>query len=121
MTASWPATLPAAPTTDGFQIIYPNNVVRSQMDAGPIKQRRRVAWARKQMVAPFMLTSAQMADFEVFYKTTTESGTLIYEWTDPAREVLGEYRIIENPQIETEEFGLWYRVTIVIEHVRDLP
>lgn len=121
MTAVWPATLPAAPDANGFQILYPQNVVRSAMDAGPIKQRRRVAWARQLMVAPFVLTMAQLADFQTFYATTTKSGTLVFEWTDPIRSVLGEYRIVETPVIESDEYALWYRVTIIVEHVRDLP
>lgn len=121
MTAVWPVTLPAAPEADGYQIIYPANVIRSNMDAGPIKQRRRVSWAKLRVVAPFMLTAAQLVDFETFYKTTTLSGTLVFEWTDPMRAVLGEYRIIETPTIEAQEYSLWYIVTLILEHVRDLP
>lgn len=121
MTAVWPVTLPAAPDSGGFQIIYPTNVIRSNMDAGPTKQRRRVAWAKQRMVAPFMLTAAQLVDFETFYRTTTLSGTLVFEWTDPMRAVLGEYRIVEDPIVEAQEYSLWYIVTLVLEHVRDLP
>ena len=120
MTAAWALTLPQAPSADGFRVVYPSVVVRSSMDAGPTKQRRRVAWAKKTMVAPFVMSPTQLTDFEEFYKNTVRAGTDVFEWTDPMRDVLGEYRIIEDPQIEADEYGLWYRVTIVLEHVRDL-
>lgn len=120
MTAVWPVTLPPAPDTYGFKIIYPQNVIRTRMDYGPIKQRRRVAWSREQMVVAFVVDSTQLATFETFYKTTVQSGVLPFQWTHPMRQVLGEYRIIEVPDIESQEFGLWYRITLVLEHVLDL-
>ncbi|QLH37711.1 MAG: hypothetical protein HWD60_00095 [Defluviicoccus sp.] len=41
MSAVWPSSLPQKPLVDGFSETAPNLVVRSPMDVGPAKVRRR--------------------------------------------------------------------------------
>lgn len=120
MTAVWPVSLPQAPESSGFELLLPDNVARTSTDANIAKQRRIAAWGREGMVAPFLVNQDQLTTFIDFYKTTLKSGTLVFEWTHPYRQVLGEYRIIDKPRVEGYSYGDWYRIVIVLEHVRDL-
>ena len=57
MPIAWPATLPQVPQK-GFQETVGVNIIRSQTDAGPAKQRRRAS-RPNEMTLSFIMTTAQ--------------------------------------------------------------
>lgn len=63
---TWPINLPQVPQK-GYQESFGVNIVRSQTDAGPAKQRRR---SRKpnELTVSFILTTAQSQTLETFIK-----------------------------------------------------
>jgi hypothetical protein len=64
----WPSTLPQVPQK-GFQESVGVNVIRSQTDTGPAKQRRRAS-RPDEMSISFIMTTAQTQTLETFIKDT---------------------------------------------------
>lgn len=82
MTLSWPASLPS-PAVNGFQKKQRSNTVSSTTAQGLQRSRQRFTgkvWDFLVSLPP--LTATKLAAFETFYKTTTKSGTLEFDWYD---------------------------------------
>lgn len=77
----WPAQLPC-PLLAGYQEGLANNTIRSEMDTGPAKVRRRTAANVRPLSFGMVLTKALLADLITFYNTTTFGGTLAFDLTD---------------------------------------
>src|SRR5690349_19617523 len=78
---TWPGTLPAAWGNDAERVREDSNVLRTQMDAGPAKMRRRSTADVIATPFSFLVTTAQKEALDTFYVTTC-SRTLPFDWTD---------------------------------------
>ena len=59
--ATWPGTLPDYVMQSGFSETLPNNVIRTKMEVGPPKMRRRGTAAPRPMKWKLYMTTAQVA------------------------------------------------------------
>ena len=80
---NWPVTLPVYPLLEGYRETPPNQIIRSQMDQGPAKLRRRTTAAVRLFQVGFMLSQSQIDDLENFYLTTLVGGALSFDFTHP--------------------------------------
>lgn len=62
----WPSDLPA-PEVDGYQIQPQTPTIRTDMDQGPARQRRRFRSAPTLYQVKWVLTEPQLATFESWY------------------------------------------------------
>jgi hypothetical protein len=100
----WPTTLPQVPQK-GFQETVGVNILRSQTDAGPAKQRRRAS-RPNEMTLSFIMTTAECDILETFVKDTIKG---VSRFTFPHPRKLGtniDARII--PGSTGEFFTLQY-------------
>lgn len=95
---SWPGTLPSKPLEEAFKETAPNMVVRTQMDAGPAKIRRRFTAAPRPMTMQFSLTSTQVAALDTFYVTTLTGGADEFDWNDPRTNSSESFRFLAPPE-----------------------
>jgi len=79
----WPTTLPQEMLVDGYNRTAANGILRSDMDAGPAKVRRRFTSAPQVIAGSIFVTAAQLALFKTFYNTTSLGGSLRFDWVDP--------------------------------------
>jgi hypothetical protein len=102
---SWPTAndFPQSPQK-GFSESIGLNVIRSPMDAGPAKQRRR-SQRPSTMGVSFILTTAQTQTLENFVFNELE-GVRRFNFLHPRLNTTVEVRII--PQSEGELFSLQY-------------
>ena len=104
MAIPWPTTLPQVPQK-GFQETVGINILRSQTDAGPAKQRRRAS-RPNEMTLSFIMTTAECDILETFVKDTIKG---VSRFTFPHPRKLGtniDARII--PGSTGEFFTLQY-------------
>ena len=94
---TWPSTLPA-PLTTGYTEEAPSGTIRTQMDAGPAKLRRRYTAAPRPFSLSYRMTLAQVATLDTFYVTTARAGTLRFNWTNPRTGAACEARFLSPPQ-----------------------
>jgi hypothetical protein len=102
---SWPTAndFPQSPQK-GFSESIGLNVIRSPMDAGPAKQRRR-SQRPSPMDVSFILTTAQTQTLENFVLNELE-GVRRFNFLHPRLNTTVEVRIV--PQSEGELFSLQY-------------
>jgi hypothetical protein len=97
---SWPLTLQQRLESDGFSIEKGETVIRSEMDVGPVKVRRRSTRPIDMVSASILLTAVQYAAFETFYNTTTNGGTTPFDWVHPITEAAAVFRFSKAPQYQ---------------------
>lgn len=83
-----------------------SSVIRTEMDAGPKKQRRRYTISSKNFSGTILLSSEQRTAFEVWYKNTLSDGVLRFAMKDPQTLQLCEFRFTEDYDENFSE-GLW--------------
>jgi hypothetical protein len=114
--ASWPGTLPDFVTIDGFQETIPSNVIRSGMDTGPPKLRRRATSAPRPINCTQILTAAQVADLETFYMTTLTGGTQQFTWKNPRTGgAVTTMRFVDPPSWVSAGGGGYYEASYKLE------
>ena len=72
--SAWPSTLPA-PLLAGYTIAPEAGFIRTSMDVGAMRQRRRYTAQPTQLQASWVFTAAQMASFKTFYEGDLDVGT----------------------------------------------
>lgn len=101
---TWPGTLPQV-VERGFTENIGMNILRTPMDAGPAKQRRRSKRPDTLNVS-FQMTTAQVAILETFVSTTL-AGTSRFTFTHPRKLTSVEVRIV--PTQDGTLFNTTYR------------
>lgn len=112
----WPLDLPQRVNTD-FSETGNTNIVRSPMDAGPAKMRRRSEGVKTLKVS-FDMSTANCASFETFVYDTLNS-TARFDFVHPRTEETVEVRIVPSSdgQLFTSNYiieGRW-RVSFTLE------
>jgi hypothetical protein len=114
--ASWPGTLPDFVTVDGFQETMPSNVIRTGMDVGPPKLRRRATSAPRLINCTQIMTGSQITDLETFYITTLVGGTQQFTWKNPRTAgAVTTMRFVDPPSYSSAGGGSYYQVNYKLE------
>lgn len=95
--ATWPVTLPTKPLIAGANETPPNLSVRSQMDAGPAKVRRRFTAGERLLTCDSLMTGTQVATLDEFYLDTLGGGVLAFNWVNPRTDATVEMRFVQPP------------------------
>jgi hypothetical protein len=81
--AAWPNTIPQTLNMDGYGEAARDTNIRSAMDAGPAKVRRRASCAVRPVTGKMVMTAAELDDFREFYEEDILDGSLRFDWVDP--------------------------------------
>jgi len=111
---AWPGALPQELLVNGYSQSFPDITIKSNVDAGPAKVRRRFTAGVEPISGTIIMTAAQLATFQTFFNTTLLGGSLRFSWTKPpAHSVACEMRFTEVPswtKVEDE-----YEVSLSLE------
>lgn len=72
--ATWPSSLPQTPLTDGYGESQQPNKIRTPMEIGPAKQRKRYTKDVDKIDATFEMDDSQVETFLDFYENTISAG-----------------------------------------------
>jgi len=110
----WPTSL-----RDYFLISWrelpPQNVVRSPMDAGPAKVRRRSTADVRTFELRMFLKPSLLTVLDDFFVTTTKSGTLSFEMKNPRTKSDQNFRFVDRPTYVQHKRG--YIVNLTLEEL----
>lgn len=104
--ATWPSTLPQRPLAEGFTESVVPSVVRTDMDVGPAKMRRRYTSEVRVYSMGLLLTTAQVATLDTFYYTTLGCVDE-FDWTDQRTGAAISYRFRSPPAYSEAGPGYW--------------
>ena len=110
----WPIGLPQRMNASGFTETLPDLALRTEMDAGPRKARRRFTTGPATIEGTVTLRGSQPALLEAFYRDTTAGGTLAFDWTHPRTGALASLRFTGPPAFAPVAGDVW-RATLKLE------
>lgn len=112
----WPSTLPQRPLADDWSEELPDLLLRSPMDIGPAKTRRRTTAGVTPVQASFRMTPTELAAFRTFYQTTVVSGSVPFDWVHPITGETLSWQIVPKPRITPYRSNSPnYRVSLQLE------
>jgi hypothetical protein len=111
----WPEVLPKTLLMEGLTVKRNSNVVRTQMDAGPKKTRRRYTASVKTFTGSMLLDEEQRFILEQFYRTVIADGVLRFFFTDPQTLETAEFRFTEDYTVI--EIGGLFEITMSLERL----
>lgn len=80
---TWPDSLPLRPLADRYQETLAETSIRTAMEQGPAKIRQRTTAGVTQIEASYVLSHAQAAVLETFYRVTLSGGTGVFACLHP--------------------------------------
>lgn len=98
MADAWPNSLPQNLESDGFSEELGDNTIRSTMEVGLDKVRKRYTKSVDKVTGQMKLDATQYATLKNFYKTTLNSGTLPFTFLDPITQESNDYRFLSTPK-----------------------
>jgi hypothetical protein len=100
---TWPAELPATLLLAGLSKQPQSNVIRTAMDAGPKKARRRYTGKSVRCSGKQIFNAAQLKTFESFYETVLADGVRRFNFTDPITLEPAEFRFTADYSVAAIE------------------
>ncbi|WP_321367577.1 hypothetical protein [uncultured Desulfuromusa sp.] len=95
--AQWPATIPQKPRQSDYSAADVEATIRTSMDAGPEKVRRRYTAVPELLTCVFVMTIDEHTTFQTFFRETIARGALPFDWIHPETGVAVVCRIIGVP------------------------
>lgn len=112
--AIWPVTLPQRLLASDFEEIPPDLTIRTQMDSGAPKVRRRWSAAPRLFSCRLLLTGAQTETLDAFYYTTLVGGFDAFDWLHPRTLAAGSFKLVGPPRYSAAGAGMFF-VTLQLE------
>lgn len=112
---TWPSSLPDCPNdwSEGDRPI----VLRSEVDVGPGKVRRRMTRATTLAQAEFRLTTPEWQTLREFFRIECQSGAGAFDWPHPITKEVASWRFREPPATTVlDPIGI-FSVRLALEEV----
>lgn len=100
---SWPARLPL-PTTDGYALEPESATARTDMEAGPARQRRRYTGTPTRIPVRWRMSAVDFATFEAWFRLKLADGS---DWFSVS--LLGGVGIVAHDARFVAQSGMPYR------------
>lgn len=94
---AWPPSLTRTPRVANLEEKTPRVVLRSDVDVGPAKIRRRLTGGTRQFSIELDLRRTELATFDAFFITTTKGGALSFSWKNPRTGDVADFRFLDEP------------------------
>lgn len=108
---TWPESLQQLLNEAGFAQSFGETVIRTDMDIGPAKTRRRFTRGIDTFTSTIDLERDLYQTFRDFYDTTLNGGTLYFEFEHPITGDLEEFRFTAPPTISPLG-GRYFRINM---------
>lgn len=92
----WPDTLPKTLLMNGLSAKRNSNVIRTQMDTGVKKARRRYTATTKIFSGKMLLDENQRDELDRFYRVVLADGVFRFNFIDPQTLESAEFRFTED-------------------------
>ena len=118
----WPPGLPQSPLKDRYAKELPDLVLRSSVDAGLDKVRRRYTAGPVLHEIGLKLTRSQVAILRTFYLDVSAAGTIPFEWRDHETGDAAVFRFVTRPKFKPraprqDGHEFWETETFVLEEL----
>lgn len=118
MSIVWPPSLPQELRIADHGATFPLGAIRTQMDAGPAKVRKRFTAAPVPHTGSLLVTGTQLQTLWDFWTDSLGMGADEFEWVDPRTGDAAMVRFTEPPRTNPRApraAGRYWNVTLSIE------
>ena len=112
-TITWPLPLTQSFLVNSFNEDGPDHIIRSAMDTGPHKKRRRYTARVQPLTGSMLMTLTEYANFKDFFKTSIQDGALTFEMPDDVDG--GTMEVKFRAKYQTVFLGTVFRVTMGLD------
>jgi|LNFM01.2.fsa_nt_gb hypothetical protein len=112
---TWPSDLPAYVLQQGYGEDFQDQVLRTPMEGGATKGRRRFTGRFDVLDVRLMMTAAQVATFETFLYTTLAGGVERFDWTHPRKQTAATMKIVSKVKVDPadgDNFTVSFKVEV---------
>ncbi len=114
-TPSWPVSLPS-PNLSGYGVDPAAAFIRTDMESGPARQRRRFSQVPEQVTASFRFTNSEMTTFRNFWKTNLFDGNASFTLNlDLGAGVVNYIVRFISPYRSARQSGMVWDVAVKVE------
>lgn len=103
---TWPNTLPK-PGPGGYSESLQSGLLRTDMEMGPPKVRRRFTATSTLIEMRMVFTAAELATLESFYKNDCLAGALPFDWNHPRTGAAIKARFVAPYSVGSVGRGYW--------------
>jgi hypothetical protein len=107
--------LPPATDLEGYRETPPQLTIRTPMDVGPAKARRRLTAGVTAIEGTLLLTAAQAETLMGFWRDTTAAGALAFTWLHPRTGASVSMRFVAGPELAALDAGALWRAALRLE------
>jgi hypothetical protein len=100
----WPSTLPQRFLAADYSDTLPDNVIKTQMDAGPPKRRRKTTANIQVISGSMILTTTQWNSLVTFFQDTLKE-TLNFTLPEPGNDGVGTLNVVFSGPPQRQYFG----------------
>ncbi len=93
----WPASLPQRVDRQGYRELPPETTIRTEMDAGPAKVRRRFTAGVRDFRVQLRLDGSQTTTLDDFYLQSCAGGAQPFDWVHPRTQAAATFRFAAPP------------------------
>jgi hypothetical protein len=111
---TWPASLPSLPLADGYREITSHSIVRTEMEQGPAKLRRRSTAAVSKLTLSYLLSTADIQALEEFIQDDLMGGALAFSFDHPRTGSAVSCRFRQLPEYGAVNGG-YFKVSVELE------
>lgn len=97
---AWPVSLPSC--AQDWQEQDRPSVIRTDMDVGPPKVRRRYTAPMRQQSVTMILENAQVIALRSFYEVDLNEGVNYHSFTHPYSGAVETFRFVEPPNFQSQ-------------------
>lgn len=113
--ATWPSGKRFTPLVGTFKESPPDNLIRSSMDKGPEKVRRRTTANIRPISFTLLLSKADTQVLDSFYTDDLYSGADEFTYTHPRTEEVVTARFASTPEYNEQAGSGFYKASISLE------
>lgn len=110
---AWPTDI--CPLAGSFKETVPDNTIRSDMDRGPAKVRRRTTANVRGIQFRSLMTAARTAELDDFYVNVTFSGSIPFDYIHPRTKQTVQARFTSPPTYSDRKAGQFFETEISLE------
>ena len=116
MASSWPSSIQQAFNSGSFRLSDEDNVIRSEVEMGKPKRRRRYTASRETFTGSFIVDSTGYATFKAFFNTTLVAGSLPFTHDHPITGTSTDFEFLGPYQISVAG-GTYYTITVSFREI----
>lgn len=117
MPALWPAFLQDLINAAGFSSEIGETVLRTEMDIGPAKLRRRFTHSIDNYNTEITVYTTDMPAFFTFFNTTLNGGVTPFYFDDPLTGIEEIFRFVGTPKISPNGSAGWFDISMSWERL----